>query len=262
MNVLIVVAHPEPQSFNHSLVAAAQEALEAAGHSVVSSDLYAMGFDPVTRASDFTDFDDGRRLDYFAEQRRAYEVGTLARDIRAEIDKVAACDLLILQFPLYWFSLPAMLKGWIDRVFVPGFAFGAGAWYERGGLRGKRAILSATMAAFPDMMAPDGINGLLEVNLWPVQNGVLAFCGFDVLPPFVANAVPYADEGARARIVAAWRTRLAGIDEEAPLFFHRREHFDRRWRLRPEIEPGTVGHAFARMPSAQLLHLRGRRSDI
>jgi NAD(P)H dehydrogenase (quinone) len=255
-NVLIVYAHPEPRSFNGSMLGVATQALVAKGHTVRISDLYAMHFDPVVRASDFKDFDPMERLDYFAEQKRAYAAATLADDIAAEIEKVAWCDLMILQFPLYWFSVPAILKGWIDRVFVPGFAFGGGAWYERGGLVGKRAMLAMTMAAYPEMMAPDGINGLLDVNLWPIQNGVLAFCGFDVLAPFVASAVPYADTSARTAMLADYGERVSGLQGETPLVFHRREEFDRRWKMKPGVEPRTVGHHFAHAHHDVLQRLR------
>jgi NAD(P)H dehydrogenase (quinone) len=257
MNILIVFAHPEPRSFNGALLGVAREAFAAQGAEVQVSDLHAMEFNPVPSAADFTDRAPGQPLDYFAEQKRAHAAGTLADDIKGEIAKVAWCDFLILQFPLYWFSMPAILKGWVDRVFVPGFAFGGGAWYERGGLMGKRAMITTTMAAFPQMMAPEGINGLLEVNLWPIQNGVLAFCGFDVLAPFVANAVPYADEAARAAILDRYGRRLAGLAQEAPLSFHRRDDFDSRWTLKPGIEPRTVGHHFASVPADHLASLRG-----
>jgi NAD(P)H dehydrogenase (quinone) len=256
--VLIVYAHPEPRSFNGAMLKTAEKVLRSRGDDVRVSDLYAMNFDPVVRSSDFKDRQ-GERLDYFAEQKHGYASGTLADDIKAEIEKIAWCDLMILQFPLYWFSLPAMLKGWIDRVFVPGFAFGSGKWYERGGLVGKRAMLSLTMAAYPQMLAPDGLNGMLEVNLWPVQNGVLAFCGFDVLAPFVANSVPYSDEASRMEILANYEKRLMGLAQERPLLFHRREDFDKQWKMKPDVEPHTVGHFFGRVPDDVLGKVRGRR---
>lgn len=257
--VLVVYAHPEPRSFNGAMLEVAKQAFRAEGHEIRVSDLYAMGFDPVVRASDFKDFETSDRLDYFAEQKRTYASGALADDIVAEIAKVAWCDLMILQFPLYWFSVPAILKGWIDRVFVPGFAFGGGAWYERGGLAGKRAMLSITMAAYPEMLAPDGINGLLEVNLWPIQNGVLAFCGFEVLSPFIAGAVPYSDTHARATLLADYGRRLRTLHDETPLPFHRRDEFDKRWRMNPEVEPRTVGHFFGRTSDDVLDGLRRPR---
>jgi NAD(P)H dehydrogenase (quinone) len=225
----------------------AERTLRSLGDEVRISDLYAMNFDPVVRASDFKDRQEINRLDYFAEQKHACASMSFADDIAIEIEKIVWCDLLILQFPLYWFSLPAILKGWIDRVFVPGFAFGAGKWYERGGLAGKRAMLATTMSAYPQMMAPDGLNGLLEVNLWPIQNGVLAFCGFGVLEPFVANSVPHVDDATRAAILEKYQRRLLNLRDETPLLFHRREEFDREWKMKPDIEPRTVGHFFGRM---------------
>ncbi len=257
MNVLIVYAHMEPGSFNGALVDVARDTLEAGGHSVKVSDLYAMEFNPVPSIADFTDYAGGTRLDYYAEQKRAFEAGTLADDIMAEIEKIRWCDLLIFQFPLYWFSVPAILKGWIDRVFVPGFAFGGGAWYDRGGLTGKRAMLSVTMAAFPQMMDADGINGMIDVNLWPIQNGVLAFCGFDVLAPFIANAVPYVDADKRQALLDDYAARLTKVDHAIPMTFHRRDDFDRGWKLKPDVEPQTVGHYFATVDAGVLAKLRG-----
>ena len=257
MNVLVVYAHMEPGSFNSALVDVARDTLEANGHSVKVSDLYAMEFNPVPGPADFKDYAGGARLDYYAEQKRAFEAGALADDVMAEIEKIRWCDLLIFQFPLYWFSVPAILKGWIDRVFVPGFAFGGGAWYDKGGLTGKRAMLSVTMAAFPQMMDVDGINGMLDVNLWPIQNGVLAFCGFDVLAPFIANAVPYVDADTRQALLEDYAARLQNVDHATPMTFHRRDDFDRGWKLKPDVEPQTVGHYFATVDAGVLAKLRG-----
>lgn len=257
MKVLIVYAHMEPQSFNGALLDVSRATLQGAGHEVVVSDLYAMNFNPVPGSGDFTDFPTGERLDYYAQQKRAFTAGTLRDDIAAEIEKIKWCDLMILQFPLYWFSMPAILKGWVDRVFVPGFAFGGGAWYDKGGLIGKKAMITTTMAAFPQMMSEGGINGMLEVNLWPIQNGILAFTGFDVLAPFVANAVPYVDADERAQILAAYGTRMSAIEGDLPLVFHRRDDFDRSWQLLPDHAPRTVGHFFSTLDPATLYMLKG-----
>jgi NAD(P)H dehydrogenase (quinone) len=259
MKVFVVYAHPERRSFNGALLEAAEFTLGSAGHEVRVSDLYAMGFDPVARATDFKTRLHADRLDYFAEQRHAYSNGTLSDDIGAEIEKVRWCDMLILQFPLYWFSLPAILKGWVDRVFVPGFAFGAGKWYERGGLAGKRAMLTLSMSSYPEMMAADGLNGLLDVHLWPIQNGVLAFCGFDVLEPFVAHSVPHVDDAARSVMLEEYRQRLRSLGEESAVSYHRRAEFDQRFRMRPEVEPRTVGHYFGRLPADSVDILKRRK---
>ncbi|MCG4934242.1 NAD(P)H-dependent oxidoreductase, partial [Dorea formicigenerans] len=71
------------------------------------------------------------------EQYDAARTGAFAADVRTEIDHLLAADLVILQFPLYWFSVPAIMKGWIDRVFANGIIYGDGRWYDRGALGGK-----------------------------------------------------------------------------------------------------------------------------
>lgn len=111
MNVLIVHAHNEPRSFNSAMARLAVEVLEGNGHCVVMSDLYAMQFNPVATAEDFQDRANPDYLVYALEQRHAVNNGSLAADIAGELDKVRWADLIILNFPIYWFSMPAILKG-------------------------------------------------------------------------------------------------------------------------------------------------------
>ncbi|MGQ3028653.1 MAG: NAD(P)H-dependent oxidoreductase, partial [Ferrovibrionaceae bacterium] len=124
MKVLTVFAHPEPQSFGHALLERGTGTLRAAGHEVEVSDLYAMNFNPVATGADFTTRRFPSALQYDREQKQASQDRTFAPDIQTELDKLIWCDLLILQFPLWWFSVPAMMKGWIDRVFVNGTVYG------------------------------------------------------------------------------------------------------------------------------------------
>ena len=187
MNVLIVYAHPEPRSFNGAMRDLAVETLNGAGHRVVVSDLYALGFNPVLGLDDFPDrHADGTPLNIAQEQTRGYEAGSLASDIRAEQDKIRQADLVIFQFPLWWFAMPAILKGWADRVFARGFAYVAGRKYDTGLLRGRRAMVVVTTGTSADTYAPDGIDGDILNVLWPIHNGLFRYTGFDVLQPFVA----------------------------------------------------------------------------
>ena len=138
MKVLIIYAHPEPKSFSSALLGRSVETLVACGHEVKVSDLYAMEFNPVASAADFSKRRFPDVLQYDREQKYACERGLLSDDIKAEIDKVVWCDFMILQFPLWWFSVPAIMKGWIDRVLVNGVAYGMGKRMEKGGLAGDR----------------------------------------------------------------------------------------------------------------------------
>ena len=187
MNVLIVFAHPEPASFSAALKNQAVAALTQAGHAVTVSDLYAMGWNPALGPREFEhDRADADFLDLSREQEHAFANDSHADDVRAEQAKVAAADLVLLHFPVWWFGMPAILKGWVDRVFSRGFAYSAGRKYDRGHFKGKRAMLCITTGTASTLYEPDGIDGDLLHVLWPIHNGMLAYAGFTVLPPFVA----------------------------------------------------------------------------
>ncbi|XP_064363168.1 ribosyldihydronicotinamide dehydrogenase [quinone] [Dromaius novaehollandiae] len=121
--VLIIYAHQEPKSLNGSLKDAAVEELGKQGCSVTVSDLYAMQFEPRATRNDIVGcLHNSEEFNYGVEAREAYKRGDLSDDLIEEQKKVQEADLLIFQFPLYWFSMPAIMKGWMDRVLVEGFA--------------------------------------------------------------------------------------------------------------------------------------------
>lgn len=226
MNVLIVHAHPEPQSFTTAMKDAAVEELAAHDHSVEVSDLYAMGFDPVAKAADFAVRRNPDYLVYALEQRHAQERSALAPDIDAELHKLIRADLIILSFPLFWFSVPAILKGWIDRVMVSGICYGGKRFYDRGGLRGKRMLAAFTLGGSEHMFGPDALHGEIEVMLRPLLRGTFYYVGCTVLPPFIAWHVPYIKDEVRSAYLAAYRRYLAGLDDLEPLHFPSLEDFD------------------------------------
>src|SRR5262245_26959016 len=117
MKVLIVLAHPEPCSFNAELARVAGEVMRGQGHDVDVSDLYAMRFAADEHGRHFAQRKDPSRFDAQTEQRYSTEREALPADVRREIEKVLWAELVIFQFPLWWFGMPAILKGWMDRVF-------------------------------------------------------------------------------------------------------------------------------------------------
>lgn len=236
MNVLIVYAHPEPKSFNGAMRDTAVETLRTAGHEVVVSDLYAMGFDPVAGRGDI----EGELLDpaFFSlpkEQTHACETGTLAPDIAAEMEKLERADFVIFQFPVWWFGMPAIMKGWADRVFVRGFAYLPGRKYDTGMFKGKLAMVAATTGTSADTYAPDGIDGDILAVLWPVHNGLLRYSGFDVLPPFVAFMPGRVGPERREAYLAAYAERLGQLDKTPRLFFHPAGDYGPNERLKPGV---------------------------
>src|SRR5664279_1201255 len=241
MKVLIVFAHPEAKSFNGALLARSVEELTAQRHEVRVSDLYAMNFNPVATAADFLERRFPDVLQYDREQKYSYQHHSFSNDIADEIEKLLWCDFLILQFPLWWFSVPAIMKGWIDRVFVNGAVYGAGRRYDTGGLKGRRAMVVTSTAALEGMCAPDGLVGALDVILWPIQNGTLAYAGCEVLPPFVSWSVNFVDEATRRRYLDDYAERLRRLEQTEPMFFHPLSDFGKDWRLKPGVDARTAG---------------------
>ena len=239
MNVLIVYAHPEPRSFNGAVKDIAVETLNAQGHTVVVSDLYAQGFDAIAGPRDVTERLDPERFNLGHEQAHAAKTDSFAPAVQAEIDKLLAADFLILQFPMWWFSLPAILKGWIDRVFAFGVTYDFGRTWDNGVFAGRRAMLSFTASAPAAAFLPDGKNGDMERVLWPIHAGVLALCGYQVLEPQIAHGIPFVGEKAMLELLDQYRERLRTIDGETAMFFHGSGDIDDDYRLKASVKPAT-----------------------
>jgi len=217
MKVFLINAHPEPQSFNGALFRAAQDTLRDAGHAVTVSDLCAMKFNPVSDRRNFTSV---KNPDYFKQQieeMHATEVGGFAPDLEAELRKMEDCDLMIWQFPLWWFGLPAILKGWADRVFAMGRTYGGERFYENGVFKGKRAMLSLTTGGPAAAYQKGGWNGDIHAILRPIQRGILRFTGWNVLAPNIVYAPVRVTDEERRAAVEAWAARLRTIESEKPI---------------------------------------------
>ena len=185
-----------------------------------------MDFNPVASKADFQSRGNAEYLNYALEQRHSSKAHTLTEDIQAEVEKVQRADLLILNFPMYWTSLPAMLKGWIDRVFVSGIFYGGKRFYNHGGMVGKKAMLSFTLGGREHMFGDHAIHGSIEDLLLPIQRGTLAYAGFEVLPPFVAYHVPYISNEARQQMVVDYQQHLSNLENLKALEFPKLEQFD------------------------------------
>lgn len=243
MNVLFVYAHSQPGSFNAALLERAVETAKAQGHEVIVSDLYAMNFNPVASAADFKTRRFADHMQYDREQKYAVQNNTFSDDIAAEIQKVVWCDVLVLQFPLWWYSVPAILKGWFDRVFVNGLMYGQLGRFDQGGMKGRKAMVSITTGCSPQMVQSGGIMGHLDAMLWQVQYGTLAYVGFEVLEPFVAWSTRYEDSASRYSYLDALATRIENLRTLPAIPVHSTEEFGKDWKLAPHIEPRTIGHA-------------------
>lgn len=209
MNVLIVYAHPEPASFNAAMCARARDALVQAGHDVVVSDLYAEGFNPVAGRHDFLTVADPDVFHYQTEQAHASRHGTYAPDIAREQARVAAADLIIMQFPLWWGGAPAIVKGWGERVFSYGFGYADGLRFDTGVFKGRRAMVSMTSGGTTARFGFGAAYGDLESQvLWQIQHLGLEYMGYDIEPPFVAYGAPRVDDAGRAAYLDQLEARV------------------------------------------------------
>lgn len=241
MHAHIVVAHPEVNSYNAHLAATARQALEQTGAGVTVSDLYRMNFDPCERASHYSQRLDATHFDVQAEQRHASTNGAIPPDIAAEIARLEQADLLILQYPMWWHLPPAMLKGWLDRVFIYGDVYNSKQRFESGRFTGKKAMLSVTVGTSRETYGYNGRSGDIDLLLWPV-NFSLAYVGYGVLRPFVAYGVeaglrysePAAVEARLRRIETEWAAAVTGIDQRPELPFNKMAHWGADGRTKPD----------------------------
>jgi NAD(P)H dehydrogenase (quinone) len=228
MKIFIVHAHPEPQSFCSAMKDAAVETFQNLGHEVQVSDLYQMKWNPVASGDDFEFRSQPDYLVYALEQRESYKSGQLSSDIQAEIEKLKWCDLLIFNFPMYWFSVPAIMKGWIDRVFVSGLCYGGKRFYDQGGLKGKKGLLAFTLGGREHMFGKDKIHGEMQTMLRPLLRGSMAYVGLTVLPPFIGWHVPYISDEDRQSLLKEYREYLTNLDQLDPLIFPSLDDFDEK----------------------------------
>ncbi|WP_344744281.1 NAD(P)H-dependent oxidoreductase [Nesterenkonia aethiopica] len=247
--VLWVSAHPEPESLTGRLRRDGIAALHRHGHTVTQSDLYAMGWDPVVRAENLDRRGTDAPVRVTAAGRRAQLEGAQCDDVAAEQEKLRGADAVIVQFPLWWYGMPAMLKGWFDRVFVSGFAFGTDPVtgrrlrFEQGPFRGTRALVVTTLGDRPASIGPRGKSGELHELLFGLLHGTFAYTGMAPLSPWALPSADFTDSESYAAAAQSLARRLEGIFDEAPLPY--REQFTGdytdQWELQPDVRPGETG---------------------
>lgn len=251
MNVLWVFAHPEPRSLSGALRDDGLRTLRELGHAVRESDLYAMKWNPVVDAADFGAEAGNERLVVGAASARAHARGELSPDIVAEQEKLDWADAVVVQFPLWWYGMPAILKGWFDRVFVKGFGYGIRAAdgrtlrYGEGRLAGKRAMAVLTAGAREPAMGPRGVNGALNEVLFPLHHGTLFYAGMQVLEPLAVHGADRVPDDRFAEAQDRLRERLHTLETAKPIPFRTQNggDYDEDLVLRPNHAPGATGLA-------------------
>ena len=227
MRVLIVHSHHERQSFSSALFRQAVKTFAALGYDVDVSDLCDIGWNPVSDRSNFSSTLNPSFLKQQAEEQHASGSDGFAPDVEAEIRKLEACDLLIFSFPLWWYGLPAILKGWVDRAFAMGRVYGGGKLYENGiGQARKRAMAIMTTGGSSASFNGFGTNLSLEAVLAPIEHGIFWFNGFLPLDPFIAWNPARISQDKREALLAELDERLRHLDQETPRRLPLRTDFD------------------------------------
>ncbi|GAA6826729.1 MAG: NAD(P)H-dependent oxidoreductase [Staphylococcus epidermidis] len=202
MNILIVYAHPEPQSFNSKLKDIAQTVLKENGNNVVVSDLYKMNFNPVAQKSDFKYLKNNNFFKYPIEQEHAYKNNILSKEIKSELSKLLWADIIIFQFPLWWSSVPAILKGWFDKVLIYGGIYG-GAYgkFKNARLSNKKAIISTTTGSSGDIH---------KQVLFHISHGIVEYTGMQCLDTLIAYEIDK-DQNSRDEYIEFFKNKIKYI---------------------------------------------------
>ena len=154
MKTLLVIAHPRRSSLTGQVADAFSEAAQANGHAIETADLARERFDPVLREPDEPDWNDPDKV--------------YSEDVRREMQRIERNEATVMVFPVYWWSMPALLKGWIDRVWNNGWAYGARK------LKHRKALLLATAAGNAESYAKRGYDQAMRVQ---ILTGTMEYCG-------------------------------------------------------------------------------------
>lgn len=160
MSSLVVVSHPDRESLTHGAARAAFDAIRAAGGDVEFADLAAEGFDPRFTAAD---------LDLYRGK------GDVPAEIVAEQERIDRAEHLVLVFPMYWWSMPALLKGWIDRVFVGGWAYDAAPGAAQFGML-DRLTIHLVIVAGDDARSFER-HGIPQAVSTQIERGIVTYSG-------------------------------------------------------------------------------------
>lgn len=179
MNHLVVFAHPNPKSFGKGILDTVVKASEEKGAAVKVRDLYELGFDPILKPSDFV----------------AFKEGKVPEDIAAEQEIIRWADVITFIYPVWWTSLPAILKGYVDRVFSYGFAYEYIDGAPNGLLKGKKALLFSTTGTPDELYAANGMHASMKQT---TDQGIFNFSGMEEVSHTFFGAVPYVSDEVRS----------------------------------------------------------------
>ena len=192
MRHFVLYCHPDPKSFCHAILDNVVETLRGKGHEVRVRDLYADGFDPVLKGSDFA----------------AFLAGKSPPDIKAEQDHILWAETITVIHPVWWTSLPALLKGYIDRVLTLNFAYAFGPEGPKGLLGGRKVVIFSTQGALKEDYDARGMTDAMKKAS---DIAIYSFCGMEVLEHRFFGGVPSVDDATRKRYLSEVREVMGRV---------------------------------------------------
>jgi NAD(P)H dehydrogenase (quinone) len=201
-NALLVTAHPYVESFNFALRTQAIELLNKLDWQVNTSDLYQQGFNPLLSSADFPNISESVPLSLPKQQEVSHQQALFSHDINSEQSKLLAADLVILQFPLWWGSYPAILKGWIERVISRGYGYGSNNL-----LSGKSVLLSVTTGGANDNEEIE----YYKKKIHELGVEVFSYAKMEVLKPIINHGPSHSSEKQRRNLLDSSKQQLISV---------------------------------------------------
>lgn len=191
MRHLIIYTHPNENSLNHNLLNTVVETLHARNEEVVVRDLYAIGFDPVLSLNDMQ----GQRM------------GKVSADVKTEQEYISWAEQITFIYPIWWTGLPAVMKGYIDRVFSYGFAYRYDQGVQKGLLKGKTTIIINTHGKSHDEYEKMGMDKALTLTS---DNGIFIYSGLEIIRHLLFDKA----DKASAEDLEIWKEQIKSLYSE------------------------------------------------
>ncbi|SIQ90866.1 MULTISPECIES: NAD(P)H-dependent oxidoreductase [Chryseobacterium] len=191
MRHLIIYAHPNENSLNHHLLSTVVETLQSRNEEIIVRDLYTIGFDPVLSLADMQ----GQRM------------GEISDDVRTEQEHISWAERITFIYPIWWTGLPAMMKGYIDRVFSYGFAYRYDQGIQKGLLKGKKTVIINTHGKSHEEYEKTGMDKALTLTS---DNGIFIYSGLEIISHLFFDKA----DKASAENLDIWKDQIKNLYSE------------------------------------------------
>lgn len=194
MRHLIIYAHPNENSLNHHLLNTVAETLQSRNAEIIVRDLYKIGFDPVLSLADMQ----GQRM------------GEISDDVKTEQEHISWAEQITFIYPIWWTGLPAMMKGYIDRVFSYGFAYRYDQGIQKGLLKGKKTVIINTHGKSHEEYENTGMDKALTLTS---DNGIFIYSGLEIISHLFFDKADKASE----KNLEIWKDQIKNLYTEYTL---------------------------------------------